>query len=370
MDFFDDDATGRIPAEPSPSSSRSGRSRQDRRPDRRRTRIQRIVILALILFVIVFAIALWARSCAHSRKVESYRTYYDGVATVINDSNSLGKQLNKIVTNPTKLSRKQLIAKLQYLSDQQSEIAVRTDRLEPPGTLTAEQDHLATGMHVRAKGFSLLRSAMLGALGKASVGAQRIASLEAYFSGPDAYYMDLCYMQARQVMSDQGVTDVAVPTSTYYLTSTMFDPARLQDMLNRVGSSSKLAGIHGVGLAGVTAVTSSGEITLSPGKVANIPATADLAFNVRVQNQGDVAESNVPVTLSLKLPDGTVQKQSGSIAAITAGQTQSVKISGFAIPSEALSKESTLTVMAGPVPEERVLSNNKGTFKFILQLKP
>ena len=46
-----------------------------------------------------------------------------------------------------------------------------------------------------------------------------------------------------------------------------------------------------------------------------------------------------------------------------------IRDAGFAIPADALSKISTLTVKAGPVQGERVLSNNSGHYKILLQLK-
>jgi hypothetical protein len=38
--------------------------------------------------------------------------------------------------------------------------------------------------------------------------------LDGYFSGPDAYYQELAYLPARETLADEGVSDVAVPTST------------------------------------------------------------------------------------------------------------------------------------------------------------
>jgi hypothetical protein len=365
VDFFDDDASGQRPPADTPSPERPAR-----RSNRRRTRIQRIVILAAILFLIVFALAWWARSCQQNRKVGSYRSYLTGVSTAISDSAALGRQLDQLVANPTKFSRKQLIGKLNELSDKQAEIAVRADRLEPPGTLKTEQGVFATGMKVRSDGFKLLRTAMTAALGKKKVTPAVLSALSAYFAGPDAYYMDLFYTPTRKVMSDDGVTDVAVPTSTSYLTAKTFDRARLESMLSRVGSSSKLSGIHGVGLVSVVATTESGKVPLATGKTVNVPASAQLSFVVKVQNQGDVAEKKVPVVATLTLPGGASPLvQNSSIATIAPGQAQSVTIQGFAIPSSALSKICTLKVKAGPVPEERVLSNNTGTYKFLLQLK-
>src|ERR1039457_661163 len=99
VDFFDDD----VPSEGSrrdSSASSPGRPER-RRSNRRRTRVQRIVILAVILFVLVFAAALWVRSCQQNAKVTSYRTYFSGVSGAINDSLALGKKLNQLVTKPT-----------------------------------------------------------------------------------------------------------------------------------------------------------------------------------------------------------------------------------------------------------------------------
>ena len=365
VDFFDDDASGQAPAADTPPPVRP-----PRRSNRRRNRILRIVILAAIVFLIVFGLAWWARACQQNRKVGSYRSYMDGVSTAIADSNALGKQLNQLVADPTKFSRKELIGKLDELSSKQEEIAVRSDRLKPPDTLKVEQDVFATGMKVRSEGFRLLRTAVVASLGKKRVTAAGLSALSAYFAGPDAYYMYLFYTSARKVMADDGVTDVVVPTSTYYLTAKTFDRLQLEAMLKSVGSSSKLTGVRGVGLVSVVATTETDTVPLAKGKTVDVPASAQLSFVVKVDNQGDVAEKNVPVVATLTIPGvSSPLVQEGSIATIEPGQVQSVTIQGFNIPTEALSRICTLKVKAGPVPEERVLSNNTGTYKFILQLK-
>jgi len=365
VDFFDDE-TSRAPADtagPPASPSR-------RRPSNpRRTRIQRLVILAAIAFLVVFGLAWWARSCQHNRKVGTYENYFSGVSAAISDSDALGKQVSAIMDDPTKLSRNELIDKLGQLAAQQQEIAVRAGRLEPPATLEQQQSYFAAGMRVRAAGFGLLRTAMMGALANKKVDAQTIASLDGYFSGPDAYYQQLVLLPSRQTMEKDGVTGVPVPTSDYYLTWQALDPAHVQQALDSVGKSAKLTGIHGVGLISVTAQTSGGDIKLVQGKLNNVPASADLAFVCEVQNQGTVTEHEVPVTATITIPGGDSIKQSGSIAVIEPSKMQTVTISGFVIPETALSKEVTLKVMAGPVKGEHVLTNNTLSFKLLLQLQ-
>jgi hypothetical protein len=365
VDFFDDE-TSRAPADTSgPPSSPSRR----RPSDRRRTRIQRLAILAAVAFVVVFAFAWWARSCQHNRKVGTYEDYFAGVTTAIQDSTALGKQVSSIMHDPTRLSRKELVDKLGQLAGQQDEIAVRATRLEPPDTLANEQTQFAAGMKVRAAGYALLRTAILGALANKKVKAADIAALDGYFSGPDAYYQEMVYTPARESMSKDGVTGIAVPTSDYYLTWKALDPVRVQEALDTVGKSSKLTGIHGVGLLGVTAQTTGGDIKLVKGKTNEVPASADLAFVCEVQNQGSVAERDVTVVATLTLPGGDSVKQEGTISVIEPNKTEQVTISGFAIPEEALSKEVTLKVTAGPVEGEAVETNNSESYKLLLQLQ-
>jgi hypothetical protein len=365
VDFFDDE-TSRAPADTAgPPASPSRRRPQDRR----RTRIQRLAIAAVVAFLVVFGLAWWARSCQHSRKVGSYETYFQGVTTDINDSTALGKQASTIMYDPAKLSRSELIDRLGQLAAKQEEIAVRASRLSPPATLEQEQADFASGMKVRATGFSLLRTAMLGALANKKVTANTIAALDGYFSGPDAYYQELVYAPSRDVMAKDGVTGVPVPTSTYYLTWKALDPVRVQQALDTVGKSTKLTGIHGVALLSVTAKTSGGDIELVKGSTNDVPASADLGFVCEVQNQGTVAEHDVPVTATLTVPGGGPIKQQGTISVIEPTKIQTVTISGFTIPTTALSKVVTLKVTAGPIKGEHVLTNNTMSFKLLLQLQ-
>lgn len=365
MDSLEAGTTGSAPLD-APSSPPPPPPR--RRPDRKRTRLQRIAILAALLFVLVFVLAWGARSCQQNRKVDSYRTYLGGVSTAIDDSAALGKQLDQIVTNPTKYSRKEFVAKLNELNIKQSEIAARAEGFEPPGTLTTEQAVFAEGMRVRAEGYKLLEATLLASLDEETVKPRKVTSLGGYFTGPDAYYMSRFYGQTRTVMSDQGVSDVPVPTATYYLTANTFDSAIVEAMLSSVGKSAKLVGRHGVALLSVTAQPADKELTPG-GAAAEIPATAELGFAVVVQNQGNGVEQNIAVKGEIRLPDGQVLTQTGTIASIAAGKTESVTLTGFAIPNEALSRVSTLKITVGPVAGERVTTNNNGSYKILLKLE-
>ena len=367
MEGPESDLTGNTSGSPRETTADTPTAGRRRRPSRRRTRIQRIVILALIIVVIVFVLALLLRSCQHNRKVSSYRDYLAAVSTAIDDSGQLGTQLDELVKNPTTYSRNELVAKLEELTKTQTEIAARAAALKAPTSLTAQQAIFAESMQVRADGFGFFEQLIAQSLGNETVAPAKVTSLAGYFSGPDAYYMSRFYAQARAIMSDEGVTDVAVPTSTFYLTTRTFDSSRIESMLSGVAGSAKLTGTHGVALLGVSAQPTDAE--LKAGGTTKIKATAELAFEVRVQNQGTAAEQNVAVKGTLKLPDGKVLTVDTTIATIAAGKTQTAVLTGFAIPAEALTKVSTLTIATGPVPGERIKTNNSGSFKILLQLE-
>jgi hypothetical protein len=205
---------------------------------------------------------------------------------------------------------------------------------------------------------------VLAALNHQTVSAASISALEGYFSGPDAYYSSLFYTQAQVVMSQEGVTDVVVPSADYYLSSRALDSVSVQAMLDEISSSAKLIGRHGVALLRVTAQPE--DIQLATDLPATVTASSDLAFEILVQNQGDVDETAVPVKGQLILPDGAVLTQTATLSALPAGEQATATLKGFNVPSAALNQLSTLKIDVGPVNGERVLTNNGGSFQMRL----
>jgi hypothetical protein len=363
VDFFDD-----VDAERSPSPATSASPPPPRRRSGRSSRWQRLALGVVLLILLAFGLTWFVRSCQQNRRVESYREYMAGVDGALRDSVKLGKQLNGIVTDPTRLQRDDLVGKLGELADKQAEIAARTQRFEPPDALSAEHEALVAGMQLRARGYELFRDGMLAVLEKRrGVDAAALASLEGYFAGPDASYAKQFYSPSRRIMGDEGITDVAVPVSAWYLKTGAFEQVRLAGMIEQLRQSARMTGKRGVALAEVS-VQPSGTV-LQVAKTTDVPATAQFSFRVAVENQGNVIERDVPVTLTLEVSGSQPQEQTVTIGVIKPGETQAIDVSGFTVPADALSKASTLKVQAGPVPEEQVLENNSGTFKFLLQLQ-
>jgi hypothetical protein len=366
VNFFEDDEGGRVPPAPAASArkQRSGKVR-----NKRTLRIQRLAIIVVALFVVVLLLTLWIRSCQHNQKVSGYKDYLSGVQSLITDSNKVGQDLGAIVNNPRKYTRPGLLTKLQSMVNAQNDVATRSQLLKPPGKLVGQNQTFVLGMQVRAKGMQQLRQGILAAIdGKSKVTANDLAALSGYFTGPDAYYTEQFYTQAQNVLKADGVAGVTVPASTFFLKSSMFGPLKLQKMLKNIPGSA-VGGVHGVSVVSITVKSGGNTVALVAGRNTRVKASADMIFVVTVSNAGTATESGVPVTLTLQPPGGAqAQKISHTIDGIAPGKTVAVQFNGFNIKPASLSRVSQLTAKAGPVPNEKNLTNNTLQLKIVLTL--
>ncbi len=137
-----------------------------------------------------------------------------------------------------------------------------------------------------------------------------------------------------------------------------------------MSSSTKLTGLHGVGLAGVSIRSNGKTVTLSSSGSNNFQASVGIVVVVTVQNQGSSTETDVPVKITWTGPGNSApQSYSATIPSIASQASKTVDVPGLNIPSTAITKSSQLKVEAGPVPGEKVLRNNTATFTIIPVLK-
>lgn len=361
MSFFDDEGV--------PDEAKPPRPRRPKK-DHGRLRIQRLLVFLALLFAVVFLIALGVRSCQKHAKESSYRTYFSAVQTMITDSNKAGQELAAILDNPLKDGRRDLTTKLDRLVQRNQEIADRAQRTEPPGRLADQHSVFVLGMRVRTQGVKLVRDGLLAALSSKNpeAVAPKLAMLAGYFSGPDVYYRELYQTQAQKTMVGDGVTNVAVPVSEWYLKHDILDRAQLETALKRAQSSTGAAGTHGVNL--VSVVVKPANVELNAGVDNKVNSSAEIAFAVTVQNQGSATENDVPVEVTYQPPgNGDVQKATQTISSIGPGEKQTVEVTGIIPPAEAIGRPSTLKVKAGPVKNEQVATNNEASYTVILQIK-
>ena len=231
---------------------------------------------------------------------------------------------------------------------------------------------LVQGQQVRLTGVKQVQAGLLAALSGKNLHAtaRNLAALSGYFTGPDVYYATLYQRQAQQIMSDDGVSNVAVPAGGFFTRTSVFSASALQTALHTISSSTALTGVHGVSLGDVAIKSNGKTTTLTGGSSNHFVASVGLVVLVTVKNPGKSDETNVPVKITWTGPSGsTPQTYSATIPNLPVGASRTAQVQGLNIPTTAITKSSTLKVEAGPVPGEKVLSNNHATYTIVPVLK-
>ena len=104
FDFFDEPQTEEAPArEPRVLRRPAGGDGGPRRPMRPApglTPLLRLVGFIAFAILVVVLLVLWVQSCQESAKAESYREYVQAIGAVGNDSVTVGRELNDLLTTP------------------------------------------------------------------------------------------------------------------------------------------------------------------------------------------------------------------------------------------------------------------------------
>jgi hypothetical protein len=108
------------------------------------------------------------------------------------------------------------------------------------------------------------------------------------------------------------------------------------------------------------------EQEIKKGQTYNLTASDALAFLVTVENQGNMAEKDVPVVVTLATQNGEPQKVTVTIPELKPGAQVTAPVQGLN-PTQ-YGEVATLTVEVGPVAGEKVKTNNSIKANVIFKL--
>ncbi len=122
--------------------------------------------------------------------------------------------------------------------------------------------------------------------------------------------------------------------------------------------------MHGVAISKV--VEQPDEQEIKNGQTYNLTASDALTFLVTVENQGNMAEKDVPVVVTLATQNGEPQKITVTIPELKPGTEVTATVEGF--NPTPYGEVATLTVEAGPVTGEKFKDNNSIEANVIFKL--
>ncbi|HXV32699.1 MAG TPA: hypothetical protein VD769_01720 [Gaiellaceae bacterium] len=364
FDFFDEAPT----TEAAPKKKGSPPGKRRRLPKRPPTppggpQLYRlgVLIAAAILLAVIFILVI--NNCRGDQKQAAYEGYIEDAGAVATESAELGVQLNQQLTTPG-IRLEALRSDVEGLRDQQEQILRRAQDLSPPGPLLEQQEALVETMQFRVNGLAGLARGLqlVGQTDDPQESGRNLANQAQRLVASDIVYADAFKAAAESVLEQQGVTDVAVPASVFVQNPEFGSPTFWTQTVQRLTQGPEAGGLRGNGIVGVR--VQPGGQDLVQGEDNTVEQSADLAFEVLVENSGESQETQVKVIL-IVLQDPQIRKEQ-VIDVINPEETKTVRFEGF--DNLQFSTQTTLQVQVEPVQGEQNTNNNTREYPIIFTL--
>ncbi|MES1248435.1 MAG: hypothetical protein ABUS54_12270 [Actinomycetota bacterium] len=333
----------------------------------------RLVGLIAIAIAIVVGLVFWVGSCQGKSKHDTYASYAAQVRTIRDADKQLGVKL--VSALQTKLKASDLETSLAQFAQQEQQEYTQAQAVRPPGPLRAAHQRLLDAIELRAKGLAGMSDVLARAGANATktsatqnATATALAGQGMLLTSSDVVWAQLYQQPATQMLKQQGVTGVVIPTSQFLPTPDDVSSRAFTIVMQHLAGASTggaPSGLHGDSLVGVHVSPQGADLSAS--SATTIQVSADLAFTVTAENSGDFTEVGVPVTL--KIDSGSVHiKRTETISSISPKQQQSVTFQNFDLPPDAFANRVTITATIEKVPGETKLDNNSASYPVFFTL--
>jgi hypothetical protein len=312
----------------------------------------------IVLILLVLAV----RGCLDARKDDAFRDYAADIRALVRGSSTLSARLFEILARPRNADALDIQNEINAQSTDAEQLVERAKDTDHPDELNGAHSWVVIALEFRRDALNRIALRMRDALGDRgrNQAIESIAGQMQAFLASDVVYSQRAIPELRSEFADRDITE-RFPISQFLPDLGWLDPDTVESRLSRVGTPERAAtpGIHGTGLQGVTAKPPG--TALTEGGVNRIPASDQLAFEIRVQNQGESEETDVGVSITIS--NGREVSVDQTISRIAAGDSQTVSIPiTRRPPTEAVTD---VSVEVAPVPGERVRDNNKASYQVV-----
>ena len=312
--------------------------------------------------LILILLVLGVRGCLNARKDDAYRDYAADIRALIRGSNALSTRLFEILSNPKNADALDIQNEINAQSTDAEQLVERAKETDHPDELNDAGRWIVITLELRRDALNRIALRMRDALGDRGrrQAIESIAGQMQAFLASDVIYSQRAIPELQAEFADRDISE-RFPSSRSLPDLGWLDPDTVESRLGKVGGAEKAAtpGIHGTGLESVTAKPAG--TALTEGGVNRIPASDQLALEIRVQNQGESEETDVGVSITIS--NGRRISVDQTISRIAAGDGQAVSIPITRRPPTDTVTEVTAEVAA--VPGERVKDNNRATYQVI-----
>jgi hypothetical protein len=382
FDFFDEEpVTAEAPQQQSRVRLPQRRPREPRDPNQGPphglTPVIRLGALVFIGIFIVLVFSLLIASCAGESKHDLYGNYMDKVATIATQSATDGRSTVTVLTSPG-LDAAQIVKRLNNIAAAEQQNVDAAQKLDPPGKLRLEHGNMIQSLQLRVSGVNGLSKAFaktIGSKGKTDSEALELSQQAYRLLASDIVWDDLFQTPSEQVLEEEGVHGVKVPSSHFLLAPDLIvSQHAMAQILTRIaggGTTGTPTGLHGTNIVSTAALpngTGGTSEVLNEGTLNTVTTSSSLVFQVTVHNGGDSQEVQIPVTLTIGRPQsqgGPITKTE-NVQLIDPGTDQTVTFTDLGqVP---FASQTTVSVDVAKVPGETNTSNNSASYQVIFSL--
>ncbi len=363
MSFFDDD-------EPPATATHQARAPRPRRPatagvraaDHQTIMVRRGVAFGIGL-VLLFLVVLLISSCESSARLDALRTYNNDVVKLGQESEATGNQFFYDLSIAQGKSAAQIDPELDQLKAQAQQQVSIAKGLNYPGSLAVAQNDLLLALDLRLEAVTDTANQIgvaLGGLNAAGTALKRITGDMLRIIASDVLFQDRVTPLIAQELAANHISPAALPSSVWLHDLSWLQEgtvtARLTGAAGTGTNGTALApGTHGHSLTSVSV----GGTTLNPSPaVNNISGGANPTFAVTFANDGQNNETDVGVQVSVSA-EGQKRTATKTVPLTMPGQSYTVDVPVTGVP---LQVPASVYVYVLPVPGEKNIANNQGTF--------
>ena len=372
FDFFEEPETTEAARPERPPGTKPRGPRPPIRTPQGITPLLRLVGLIAFAIVIVLLLVYAIEGCQSSSKHAKYDNYMKKVSQIASSSHSIGVRLTSLLGQPG-LKAADVQTKLAGLARDEQQDVDAARAIDPPGRLRDEHTRLVDALQYRYSGIvgisdSLRQAVARKNLAAAQAGALLVTPAERLVAS-DVVWDDSFRDPSKQVLADQGVGDVRVPSSAFVQNPDFYTANGLAAVVTRlrgVSVSPTSGGLHGTNIVMTKALPKGTELSTS----TRLPVVAgtDLGFAVTVEDSGDSVEVHIPVMLTITGGAKPIVKNL-VIDLISPKEQKTITFRNIQLdPSFFGSQSTSVKVKVNSVPNEHNVSNNSSEYPVIFTL--
>jgi CARDB len=358
FDFFEESETHEAAAEERP---RRRGTRPPVRPPTGLTPLLRLIGLISFAILIVLLLVVWVNGCREDKRKATYRNYVEKVSDLAVQSDRLGKSLTTLLT--TRGTKESVVeAELEGLARQQGQQADAARKLDPPGHLRSQHEHVIEAFELRVSGLNGMAAAFrdTASSNRANRAGALLAEQMKRLVASDVIWEDLFKEPTKEELKRLSITGAEVPDSIFLANPDLATSRSMKSVWQRVHGAStggEQCSPRGTQIESVKALPQ-GKVLTTTG-LNTIQQSTGLRFEVTVKNSGCAQEVHIPVRLTIQQSPQPLKGQK-IIQVIDPQEEKTVSIGDVGTPS--FESNTSLTVEVDPVEGESNEENNSATY--------